>query len=719
MEINSFIKYVDPFIGVDDPGRCLCGPYLPNGIVRLGPDTAYPQQSSGYDSNRPIIHFSHTHVSGTGGGGRYGNISIMPFCGIPGFTLTPSQKVDEAASCGYYSVTLLPDKIKAELTCTHKSGVHRYTFPGNADSNILIDVGTTIQVGGEKPGEHTGMSTGGFIEFISDTEIAGRGDYRGGWGHQFPYSVYFYLQSDTPFKERMVGNHQGLIPGLVCDGPNCKGIANFGMKKEINLKVGISYVSIGNARESVKKEAGGQSFETIKEMAEKAWEAVFSKIQVEGGSAQEKKLFYTLFTRLMCMPSDLGVDEENSLWKSGIRHFTDYYALWDSVRNANSLISLFDPELEVDMLNCLLDVADHTGWLPDAWIAGHSAMIQGGSSADVLICEAALKGFEGIDYEKALLKMRKNNETESLDPWLYGRHLKEYLELGFLSTNIKKNCVSRHMEYTYQDWCIGVLAGKLGQISLGQKYYESSKKIWNLWREDIKFFSPRKNNGEWAETFEPDKCLPDCWNDPYFYEGTSWQWSFSVFQDFYGLIERHGGSEVFVRHLDEFFDNNYFYLKETMLHIPYLYIYGGRPDKTADRVKEYRSKGYKATRKGLMDNEDMGCQSAWYMCSAMGLYPVMGQDIYLLTTPVFKSIKISLGRSGNILTIETPEAGTGKDYIISATLNGIPLNRAWVRHSEIKDGAVIKFTLGHKSNDWGREELPPSGEAIAGENLKR
>jgi predicted alpha-1,2-mannosidase len=706
--MNSFVKYVDPFIGVDDPGRCLVGPYLPNGIVRLGPDTTYPQQSNGYDSCNPIIHFSHTHVSGTGGGGRYGNISIMPFTGIPRFTLDPSGKMDEIAAPGYYGVTLVPSNITAELTCTHRTGVHRYTFPEGVNTNILLDVGSTIQVGDQVPGEDTGISTGGFVEFISDTEIVGKGDYRGGWGHKFPYSVYFYFKSDIPFQRTLVVNNNGIMPGIVCDGPNCKAVIGFGERKTVEIKVGISYVSIANARAGVENEGKNKNFDTLKTEAAETWERLLSKIRVEGGTEEEKKLFYTLFTRLMCMPSDLGIDDENPLWKSGVRHFTDYYALWDSVRNANSLISLFDPELEVDMLNCLLDIAEHTGWLPDAWIAGHSAMIQGGSSADVLICEAALKDFKGIDYEKALKKMRKNNEVLSPDPWLYGRHLKEYKELGYLSTNIKKNCVSRHMEYTYQDWCIATLAHELGEDGIAEIYYESSKKIWNLWREDIKFFSPKHSNGQWVTPFHPDKCLPDCWNDPYFYEGTSWQWSFSVFQDFQGLIDRHGSKEAFVKHLDRFFDNNYFYLKETMLHIPYLYIYGGRPDKTADRVKEYREKGYKPTRNGLMDNEDMGCQSAWYMCSSMGLYPVMGQDIYLLTTPAFKNINIVLGKSGKILNIKAADAGTGKEYIVSATLNGKSLNRAWIRHEEIKDGAEICFILGNEPTAWGIDELPPS-----------
>jgi predicted alpha-1,2-mannosidase len=702
------VSYVDPFIGVDGEGNCLCGPYLPHSIVRLGPDTLQPHLSHGYHSDRPIIRFSHTHVSGTGGGGRYGNIGVTPFTGALRTALQPYEKEEESAAPGYYCVTLMPSNIKAELTVTPRVGVHRYTFPDVSNANILLDVGSVIEVGGDIPGNSTGLSIGGFLEVISDTEVVGRGDFRGGWGHDFPYSVYFYAKLDQPILTYQTRNQSDELHSSSIDGPNCKVALAFGNQKEIGLRVGISYVSVANARDSVRKEARAKSFAALREEAADIWEHALQRIRVEGGTEQQKTLFYTLFTRLICMPSDLGIDDENPLWKSGVRHFTDFYALWDSVRNANSLISLFDPELEVDMLNCLLDIADHVGWLPDAWIMGHSAMIQGGSSADVLLCEAALKGLKGIDYHKALRQMRKNNEVESPNTWLYGRHLSDYHSLGYLSTNVKKNCVSRHMEYAYQDWCIGRLAEHLNDLSTAETYYESSRKIWNLWRDDIQFFAPKDPDGKWVEPFEPASCLPDSWNDPYFYEGTSWQWSFSVHHDFSGLIQRHGGEEGFIRHLDRFFDEGHHYSKETMLHVPYLYTYAGRPDKTAERVRECLDKYFKVARNGLRDNEDMGCQSAFYMCSGIGLYPIMGQDLYLISTPIFKKTEISLGRSGKKLIIEAPAADEGHLYITSATLNGKPLNRAWVKHHEIADGAVIRLEVSQKPGNWGMTEIPPS-----------
>ena len=268
-------------------------------------------------------------------------------------------------------------------------------------------------------------------------------------------------------------------------------------------------------------------------------------------------------------------------------------------------------------------------------------------------------------------------------------------------------CVSRHLEYAYQDFCIATLADTLGQTDVARRYYEGAKKIWNLWHEDIRFFAPRRPDGRWVEPFDPAYCIPESWFDPYFYEGTSWQWSFSVHHDFAGLIERCGGRDAFVRRLDEFFDRGYYHSKETILHVPYLYIYAGRPDKTADRVRACLAKYFEPTRDGLKDNEDMGCQSAFYMCSTMGLYPIMGQDLYLLTTPVFPRTEITLGASGRKLIIEAPDAGPEKGYIRSVTLNGKPLDRAWICHGEIADGASLRVELAAEPEMWGTSIPPP------------
>lgn len=700
----KYAEFVDPFIGVDGGGNCLCGPYLPLSLVRLSPDTKVPQATSGYRTNDPIIRFSHTHVSGTGGLGRYGNIGITPGIGDINAEEKEYEKENEEASPGYYRVGLKPAGIIAELSSTQRTGFHRYTFPKDAKSNMVVDLGSIVQVNEDDPNGEIAASLGGFFEYISDTEIIGRADLKGGWGHRFPYSVYFYLISDTAFLTKKGAKGKDLIDAIHLEGANIKAVVEFGEVEKVELRVGISFVSIAKARASVERESLGKSFDEIRKQAVQTWEETFTKIAVAGGSADDMKMFYTMMYRLYCMPADLGIDDEMANWHSGIRHFSDYYCIWDSVRAANSLFALIDPELEVDMINCLLDVADHIGWIPDAWIVSHGAHIQGGSSADVLISEAAQKGLRGIDYEKGLKQMRKNNEVESPDPHLYGRYLPEYRDLGYVSTNTL-NCASRHIEYTYQDWCIAKLAEILGQKDVQEDYLRSSQKIWNLWREDLKVFGPKNPDGSWAE-FNPNKPSRwDYWNDPHYYEGTGAEWTLTAFHVIDDLIEKHGGPAAFEAYLDKFFESDRYSWKEIILHTPYLYHYVGKPHRSVDMVRKLIKEKYFTTRKGLPDNEDMGAQSSFWICSAIGLYPIMGQDLYFLTTPFFENIEISLGANGKTLKISAPgaEGPNGKTrYITEAKINGQPVDSAFLRHSQIAAGGVMELELADEPGDWGR-----------------
>ena len=709
------LDHIDPFIGIDGFGNTLCGPYLPFSLVRLGPDTLPPHKTNGYKSGEPILHFSHTHLSGTGGTGRYGNISVMPFTGKPRLQIDASEISGETAQVGYYGVTLEPSKIRVELTSTPRTGIHRHTFPEGQCGNILINSGATVQNGGyDHPKEKSPVSTGGYIGKVSDREICGRADFVGGWGHLHPYSIYFFLRADRPWTRLLLGNGQGILDRDAAAGPNARAALHYEIGRTVELQVGISYSSVANARASVDREAAEKTFEQIREASRATWRDSLSRLQVEGGSEEERRIFHTMHYRLLCMPSDLGIDDEFHLWKSGVRQFTDVLCLWDSVRNANSLLALIEPEFSRDLMNAFLDIYDHTGWLPDAWVNGQSAWIQGGSSADVILSEYAQKGIEGIDYQKALRATRKNAEVPPPDPYSAGRYHPDYQALGFMTTRVALGCVSRHLEYSYQDWCIGKLAEVLGDGGTAQKFFNDSCKLWNLWREDKKCFAPKNPDGTWVEPFAPEYYKDEFWYDPYFYEGNSIRWSFNTQHDFAGLVRRHGGAEAFVEHLNFYFsedqkDKRFHYRhNETGLHIAYLYLYAGRPDLTMLTTRRLLKKYYHATRLGLHDNEDMGCQSTFYICSTLGFYPVMGQDIYWLTAPVFTRGEISVNAEGNKLVIEAPAASPENCYIQSATLDGAPLNRAWLRHHEIAKGAILHFEMGANPTAWGRKELPPS-----------
>jgi len=735
MEASKSVGLVNSKIGSVGPGNCLVGPYRPFGMVRVGPDGDYPNKTNGYQPGQSIMGFSHTHVAGTGGASRYGNVRIMPFTGeakvspiTPFFSLPIQERgatipKNETGHIGYYGVDLDFFSVKAELTCTAHVGVHNYRFKGNKKRKILIDAGAVIQTRGAPQGEvspvedwdSVGMSAGGFLQNESKYEFSGRSDFMGGWGHHQPYSIYFWIRSRQAFDNIQLAHKNGMVPGglnAFVQGPGCRAVIEFDDNCNlVELDVGISFVSIANARDAVYKEVGQKTFAQVRSECENEWSQWLDRFQIKGGDLTDQKIFYSLVYRLMCMPTDLGVDHENPFWKSGVRNFTDFYCLWDSVRNTNSLYHLFAPELSRDFLNALIDIAEHTGWFPDAHIAGHHAYMQSGCACDVLFAEAAVKGIKGVDFHKALKYLKKNCEEKSPNPQTKGRYIDTYHTLGYVSTSMEKSCVSRHIEYVYYDYCISKLARLLGDEETASRFAGYSNRIWNLWRDTKKVFWPRNADGTWVEDEKVNvkKGSPDSWNDKYCYESPIDIWSLHAMQDIPELIKRMGGNELFVQYLDNKFKEGMTVVQETRMHIPHLYTYAGRPDKAAETIYHCIRDHYSNTDDGLKDNEDMGCQSSFYLFNTMGFYPIYGQTIYMLTPPFFKETKLTLGVSGKKITIISNRESADLHYIQSVDLNGKPLDRAWVTHDEIVNGATLSFTLSKTPSNWGKSTPPPTG----------
>lgn len=727
---NLLIDLVNTYTGSKGSGNCLVGPYRPLGMVRLGPDSHYPAPNNGYQPGQTISRFSHTHVAGTGGPGRYGNVAITPFTGKPNFHTVPpfvSAPYDrysdtypeyESSSIGYYSVKLMPWDIFCELTTTQHVGIHKYKFPKGSSSNILFDGTACITSGACHPTysdlpqawDSVQGTTGGWLQIISDHEIVGRSDFRGGWGHDKSSSIYYYLHSDAPFGEILLVSEGGYVPsteGCEVIGKSIRCSINFKELEELNLKVGISFVSIANARNYVEQEVAEKSFEEIRRESGNQWEALLSTFKIEGGTKAQQSTFYSFLNRIYCLPTDLGVDEENPYWKSGVRQFTDFYCLWDSVRNANSFFHMFYPSLSRDFMNALIDIAEHIGWLPDAYIANQYAYMQSACACDILFSEAAIKGVPGVDYKKALQYMKKNNEVSTPDILVKGRYIEDYNTLGYLSTNIPKGSVSRHLEYTYHDWCIAQLAEYLAENKTSEQYYENSKRVWNLWREDTKTFFPRHPDGTWLENYNPWKEPSESFNDPSCYEGSTAVWSFNVFHDIYGLMDKMGGKEAFISQLDRVFEEGLFHVKETRMHLPHLYTYAGRPDLAAEHVLETLST-FSATPDGLSDNEDMGCQSAYFLWNSIGLYPIYGQEHYMLTPPIFDRIEINIEGTKKLL-ITAKRTGKG-NYIQQCFLGEKIIDRAWLTHRELLKEEHLHFVLGDLKNNWGTECPPPKAK---------
>lgn len=714
-------KYVDPFIGVEI-GNTLPGAQVPFGMVRLGPDVAPPNHTSGYRSEMPIRGFSHNHVSGTGGGARYGNIMVIPEIGTKDLHPMP-EKYNEYARPGYYSVALRNKHgdIKCELTATARTGMHRYTFfkivkPDTLETlllsympvdtihaNILIDASTIINMITAEKTENTG----GSISIVSDQEIEGHGEFKGGWGGENPYKVYFVARFDKHFVSSGTWKDKKFDDALKKrEGTNIGAFASFILKQRDNvqLKVGISYVSINNARQNL-QEIPHWDFNKVRMDADSIWNAYLNSIKIEGGTPEQQTVFYTALYHTFVMPTDLKKDE-NPGWHSDSPHFWDYYTIWDTYRTVMPLHTLIIPHKQAEIVQSLIDIYEHKGWLPDAWTAGDFAYVQGGSNADVVIADAIVKGLKGIDVSKAYVAIKKNADSVSDNPYKYGRYLEEYVKLGYASSSIK-NGSSRTLEYAYNDYCVAQVAEVLGKNEDYQKYLKRSYNSFNLFDPNTHFFWAKDVSGNWATGFSPTFKRPDYWNGPYFYEGTPWNYSTYFPQDMKFLITKHGGNSNFVGFLDEMFNGEQYEMgNEPGFLTPYLYHYAGRPDKSFERVKNLLNE-FQPGRSGLPGQDDSGAMSAWFIFGAMGFYPVVGQDVYLIGSPLFFKSILRLG-DGKSFTIVANHVSAKNLYVQSAKLNGKDWEKCWFSHSDIKNGGEIVLEMGAIPSEWGRRNPPPS-----------
>lgn len=693
---------INPHIGTDGRGNCLIGPCLPFGLVRLGPDTAFPHANSGYRPGKSLLGFSHMRMAGTGGASRYGHVRVMPLAcapkrlAAPPFMVLPatdrswSKPLDERAALGEYHCRF-GFGVDVDLTCTAHAGIHRYRFEPGTHPHVLIDLSSLLQGGfapaGQAPycedWEMEGTCTGGRVELVSDREVAGTSEFLGGWGHFEPYRIYYFIRSRTPVAEFQLVNQTGPVGGTITSGTNLRAVLAYPEScREVELEVGISFSSVKQARHAVEVECGGRPWEALRDQAREAWRPWLDRIEVKGGTPDQQAILHTFLLRMFTMPTDLRGD--------GGKGFTDIVCLWDSIRNANSLQHLIAPDFSADLMNSLLEMSDESGWLPDTHIAGHFGYQQGGSNAEILFSEAARKGVPGVDYRRALAACVRNAETISDAPGYRGRYVEDYESLGYLSTRVPKSCVSRHIEYTYQDWCIARLAEHLGETETAARYDRKSQRIWNLWHEGHRAFMPKHPDCSWVAGIDPERPIADGWNDPHSYESSLAFWSYSALHVMPSLIERRGGAAAFVAHLDEFLSRHDRIEKETRMIVPHLYALAGRPDRTAAVISRSLATRYANSPQGLPDDEDMGCHSAYFIGHSTGLYPIYGQTIYSLVPPIFEESTLHYGKTGRSLTILREGDGP---HIREVSINGSVLNGTLIEHSALADGGRLVIKL--------------------------
>jgi predicted alpha-1,2-mannosidase len=710
---RDYTRNVDPFIGVDWGGNTFVGAAIPFGLVKVGPDmeTFDGRRSGfGYSSNGVILGFSHLHLSGAQG--KYGNILVAPLTGPLDPNNIKTPRADEVNQVGYYAANLTRYQVKAELTSSRRVGFHRYTFPASQQSHVTINVASALSLG---TGWESQTFLGAEIHLPSNHEAQGVARFSGGWNRGGEYKVYYYMVLDTPAATTQTWTGKSLTAdsdATVGAGTPIGASFNFVTHADqvIQAKVGISFISAEQARQNVQQEVPAWNFAAVHAAATAMWNAELAKLNLVGASDSQRRQLYTAMYHIMLMPTDR--TGENPDWQSSEPYYDDYYCIWDTYRTSSPLLTLISPDRQRDLIRSLIDIYRHTGYMPDARSGNDNGRTQGGSNANVVVADAWVKGLKGIDYETAFAAMVHDAEVPPADPQKEGRGgLKDYNEKGYV-TLADERSGSRTAEYSYDDFAISEVACGLGKEKEAALYASRAHNFEHLWDKDMTvegfkgFMRPRNPDGTWAP---PYLVVRGTWPD-FFYEGDIWTYSIYAPQDMRRLIEMAGGDQMFVNRLDWTFLRQHFDVtNEPGFLIPVLYNYAGRPDKTADIVHLLLEKFFMDNRAGIPGNDDSGAMSSWLIFSTLGIFPVAGQDVYLISTPSIPDASLSLGNGKKLRIIAKNLDPNGLNrYIQSATLNGADLPTSWFRHEQIKDGATLVLTMGSAPPSWGKTMPPPS-----------
>lgn len=718
---SQLTKYVNPFIGTIFEGHVYPGATVPFGMVQLSPDNGltvqdkYEGYCAGYSYTKNMVKgFSHTHLSGTGRP-DLGDISVLPMIGKEPSNEDIRSDIshqEESAGPGYYSVMLKSFGIKAELTTTQRCGFHRYTFPENQKSMIRFDLAY---------GAGDDATVDCSIKKVNATTFVGYRISKSSFTKD--QRIYFAAETSKPVSNFVLfreGNRESSV--TEARGINVKACLLFSTKRDeqVLLKVALSTANVEGALEGL-KEIKGWNFDSVRKNADNIWEKELEKIKITSKDEDFKTVFYTALYHSYLAPVRIddalgkyrGIDKEKI--RTGKNIYT-IHSLWDTYRAANPLFSITQENRVSDIINSFLAFYRQYGLLPvwDLYFCETNAMK--GYHAVPVVADAMLKGFKGFDYNEAFVAMKASaNQNIRGTDW--------YRKLGYVPMEKDDGSVTSTLEYAYDDWCIAQVAKMLGKEEDYEVFMRRSGYWKNLFDSTLLFVRPKDANGMWITPFDP-------YNEVFnkkraFAEGNSWQYTWYVPHDVYGLIQKFGTKERFSQKLDSLFSltppsNNQsifqydgyiglmWHGNEPCHHIPYLYNYVGMPWKTAERVRQicafYRNKP-----KGLCGNDDCGQTSAWYIWSAIGFYPVNpANGEYVIGTPLSDNTQLSLF-SGKYFTVKAVTLSDKNIYIQKATLNGQPYNNSFITHADImKGGELVLYMADTPSATWGtkKENFP-------------
>ncbi len=720
--------YVNPFIGTSNYGATYPGAVAPSGMVSVVPYNVSKNEGNKLNTdvgwlsnpyvyqNKTLTGFSHVNLSGVGCP-DFGSILLMPTSGNleVDYRKYGSIYSDEKAVPGYYSNKLDRYHIKTEMTATTRSSISRYTFP-EGEANILLNLGHGLT-----------NESGALLKMVSDTEVEGfklLGTFCYNPNAVFP--VYFVVQFSKPPLKKGYWKKMEELPGPRSQWSKTSGkyklypvyfkeIAgddigayfswNTTEGEQIEVKVGISYVSIQNARENLNLELSKTNFEELRQQTFNAWNDELSKIKVEGGTRDDKTIFYTALYHILLHPNILqDVNGEYPAMESPLilnqqtgNRYT-VFSLWDTYRNVHPFLSLIYPEKQLDMVRSMLDMYRESGWLPKWELYGRETNVMEGDPAIPVIVDTWLRGIRDFDIDLAYEAMYKSATSPGKENKLRPDN-DDYLALGYVP--LRKpydNSVSHALEYYVADWNLAKLAKTLRKEDDYERFYIQSMGYKNYFDKEYGMIRPKLPDGSFLTPFDP-KQGENFAPSPGFHEGSAWNYTFYVPFDTKGLIKLMGGKKDFVEKLQKVFDEGLFDMaNEPDITYPYLFNFvKGEEWRTQKEVRRLISSYYKNEPAGLPGNDDTGTLSAWLVYSMMGFYPVCPGDMnYALTAPVFDRITIQLNPvfyEKDKLIIETANNNPGNTFIRTITLNNKHLNKYFVKHQELVKAGIIKFEL--------------------------
>lgn len=712
-ETEDFTQHVDPYIGTGGHGHVFLGASVPFGAVQLGPSNFHQgwDWCSGYHySDDVVIGFPHLHLSGTGIP-DLGDILVMPYTGhLTTFTgkleepesgyASRYSHDQETARPGYYSVKLLDYDIDVELTATERVGVHRYRVPGGRELHIIIDLE-------HENGEGRAVRTS--IRQVDEYTLVGS-RFSTGWARD--QRVYFAMKSSVPIETFQVFDGDRDLSQTKGEGAAIKGVISFAPSpREVMLKVGISPVSEENAAANIKAETPDWDFEKIVEQARLKWNDQLKAIRIKTSDEASKRVFYTALYHTMIAPvlfNDHNGDyrgTDKKVYPSA--DFTNYsiFSLWDTYRAVHPLFTLTQPDRVNDFVKSMLAIYEQQGKLPVWHLLGNETDTMIGYHAVPVIVDAYLKGYRDYDVNLAYEAIKTSAMREEAG-------LSYLKESGFIPAEKEVESVAKAMEYAIDDWCIAQMARALEKDDDYQYFMKRASYYKNYFDPNIQFMRGKLSDASWRTPFDPIRSTHR--KDDYC-EGNAWQYIWLVPHDVEGLIALFGSADAFVAKLDQLFSvesvknegasmdisgliGQYAHGNEPGHHTSYLYAFGGKQWKTAERVRYIVTELYTDQPDGLSGNEDCGQMSAWYILSSMGMYPVNpAAGTYVFGSPLFDEAVIQLDEN-KTFTITAKNNCSRSKYIQSATLNGAPYKRSYITHDDIVAGGNLTFVMGPKPN---------------------